>query len=1139
MDFAFRGLDEWRLLEDAIKRIQAPEPLGLVGDSSEWFGVRPKNETGDCLLTEGAAYELMEDSFWTSTSGIYPRLVSFVGETGSGKSTLISLLSKFSNSPLKSLFKTPAVGDSGSLQSTSSNVHLYADPETFLNETPLLYTDCEGMDGDKVPAEMKMSVAGTADSLDSLPYASQTSGFDSQDIAWEKKPGNGGSWTRKEITKTLFPRILYIFSDVVVFIPYNRIRLEDTILQLVQWGHNATVQSYNKPVLPSAIIAFINRDEQVNPGDYNLEAAKGSVFDKPSLKDVSSDKGLQQYIQYWKTNDHAIVSAEDLLSCYYSSVSVVHFPSGKRPTTMHQQVEKLYGRINEVCLTSQGRREEAWMKWNAATLPLFVRKALTHFASNYETPFNFSDAWVDLQHISFNFNGSIFNLARMIRGDRGLAGMDLWEEISGFVASALFLNCVRTKQPDCRPAAKIWKQCDEAAEQYWKKFWPCEYRIETKDGLQRCVNAPSGHTHHQTGHVVKGGDKDHIASHQLPEVQKMFQRLVEKALSRLTSKLGSHSNDHERLKEASKIHLEQTKEFYRSVGDIDKFVSHLTCLVCLDGVPEHSLPCGHVICRVCATAAGESTPGGFVTLQRCPLQDHQNEFWSQKWAGYIKPSQAGLRILSLDGGGIKGVVEMEILNRLQKHLCPIPVRDCFDLIVGTSAGGIIACALGPGGLDTKQCDTEFVRVSSKAFTKPRESNMPGWIGTLVEGVAAFLNQGLYRSTSLEDALKEGLPELSLFGGTFKFKSPSVKTAVTTSTRHGQVIVLGNYNRNPPKRGKNLTPSRARATSAAPLYFSPFSHEGTKQVYLDGGLWHNNPIRIADSEVKVIWPGDKHAHPDMILSIGTGFHKTELNASNGAQLYLEQVVNESIPEASRSSKSKSFVYGIAEIGMSQFIRSLNSERIWHEWLQARAPGAEFESRYRRLNVEFNKVVSMDNTSDATIDTCRDAVKGISEKTFQSVADQLIASCFFFRVDKESMHTDSKGSYECCGKISMADSFFWSLPDYCTGVIECRLQPESVKLLGEHFENLPRKPYFIIKETHAKYAESVSIDSNILKTMRGEGSFRMTRDLRVTSELAETEIFLNTRDTQKPGFQISGFPRRVKDDEDDGESPLFNH
>lgn len=142
-----------------------------------------------------------------------------------------------------------------------------------------------------------------------------------------------------------------------------------------------------------------------------------------------------------------------------------------------------------------------------------------------------------------------------------------------------------------------------------------------------------------------------MSSHTLEQLQEKFRHRVEKAFVELRSKLRNHSDDHERLREASKIHLVQARQFYESIGNTDELVSHLTCLVCLDGVPEHSLPCGHVICRACAEAAGESTPGGIVTLQGCPLQDHRKDYWLRGWVGYIKPSQAGLRILSLDGYG--------------------------------------------------------------------------------------------------------------------------------------------------------------------------------------------------------------------------------------------------------------------------------------------------------------------------------------------------------------------------------------------------------------------------------------------------------------------------------------------------------
>ncbi|KAI8649356.1 hypothetical protein NCS56_01483700 [Fusarium sp. Ph1] len=423
-------LDDCLLLNDAIKRSRAPR-LRQIDDNSEWFGVRHNNEAGDWSLVESLAYDLLVDSFETPTSVTYPVLVSFVGATGSGKSTLINLLSKFSDPLSANHFKTPAVGDSGCLQSASSNVHLYVDPRTFRTRSPLLYAECEGMDGDEIPAEMKKPLAGALASNDPLPHASQIPEPGSQDIIWSKMPRHTGTWTRKEITRILFPKILYVFSDVVVF-PFSRIRLDDAVFQLVKWGHNATIQSYNKPFLPNACIVFINRGDQVDPHEYDFSAARKWFFEQPCIQDISKDKALQPYIQYWETREHYIFSAEHLLRRYYFS--------------------KLYGRISEVCPEPQIRQDWVQWKWNAATLPLLVRKAFTHFASKYETSFNISDAWVDLQNFSPDFNWSIFNLARVVRGHRDLShtGMDLWVSIGGFVASCLFLHCVRAKQADCR-----------------------------------------------------------------------------------------------------------------------------------------------------------------------------------------------------------------------------------------------------------------------------------------------------------------------------------------------------------------------------------------------------------------------------------------------------------------------------------------------------------------------------------------------------------------------------------------------------------------------------------------------------------------------------------------------------------------
>jgi hypothetical protein len=79
--------------------------------------------------------------------------------------------------------------------------------------------------------------------------------------------------------------------------------------------------------------------------------------------------------------------------------------------------------------------------------------------------------------------------------------------------------------------------------------------------------------------------------------------------------------------------------------------------------------------------------------------------------------------------------------------------------------------------------------------------MPGPVGFLVDKMTAFLNQGLYLSEPFEDSLRKEMPDIPIFGGKCRFQLPSVKTAITTSTREGQVIVLSNYNRLPPKQGR--------------------------------------------------------------------------------------------------------------------------------------------------------------------------------------------------------------------------------------------------------------------------------------------------------------------------------------------------
>ena len=70
--------------------------------------------------------------------------------------------------------------------------------------------------------------------------------------------------------------------------------------------------------------------------------------------------------------------------------------------------------------------------------------------------------------------------------------------------------------------------------------------------------------------------------------------------------------------------------------------------------------------------------------------------------------------------------------------------------------------------------------------------------------------------------------------------------------------------------------RARATSAAPSFFRSFKSERNNRGYLDGALYHNNPVRVADLERRLIWPDTNNSPPDILLSIGTGCDNTIRN-----------------------------------------------------------------------------------------------------------------------------------------------------------------------------------------------------------------------------------------------------------------------
>lgn len=108
------------------------------------------------------------------------------------------------------------------------------------------------------------------------------------------------------------------------------------------------------------------------------------------------------------------------------------------------------------------------------------------------------------------------------------------------------------------------------------------------------------------------------------------------------------------------------------------------CAICLLRRPEHVMKCRHSVCDFCVQifATPRVTEEYTYTFSSCICCGRPADLLVR-----LKPPSAGLRILSIDGGGVRGIVPLEFLNLLQKSLgSSCRVQDLFDLALGTSVG---------------------------------------------------------------------------------------------------------------------------------------------------------------------------------------------------------------------------------------------------------------------------------------------------------------------------------------------------------------------------------------------------------------------------------------------------------------------
>lgn len=231
------------------------------------------------------------------------------------------------------------------------------------------------------------------------------------------------------------------------------------------------------------------------------------------------------------------------------------------------------------------------------------------------------------------------------------------------------------------------------------------------------------------------------------------------------------------------------------------------------------------------------------------------------------------RILTIDGGGIKGVFPASFLATVEDTI-EDNIANYFDLIVGTSTGGIIAMGLGLG-LSAKEILAFYEESGPYIFGGNRFLRSLRWLGI-----------AKYSSKKLKEKLSICFNQRKL--------GDSVKRLVIpcTNLETGEVHVYKTAHHPRLQRDyKEEAIEVILATTAAPTYFRPHkSSSGTPLT--DGGIWANNPVCVAVIEAISLlnWSRDSIR----VLSIGCTTEPLKINwgrrSSLGIIYWAKKLIN---------------------------------------------------------------------------------------------------------------------------------------------------------------------------------------------------------------------------------------------------------
>jgi uncharacterized protein len=335
-----------------------------------------------------------------------------------------------------------------------------------------------------------------------------------------------------------------------------------------------------------------------------------------------------------------------------------------------------------------------------------------------------------------------------------------------------------------------------------------------------------------------------------------------------------------------------------------------------------------------------------------------------------------VRILSIDGGGIRGVIPATLLSRLEKTIQresgnpDAKLIDYFDFLAGTSTGGIITSILNTPVSAAEPTKPKYSAQDLLSFYEKEGPRIfkARWLAKFFGSIG--LADEKYDVASLEAVLNDNLGTDWLS----QMMKPCLIPAFNLEEGRTHFFCSHDHQRGLKDDKEYRMKDVCRATSAAPSYFEPARIRNAKEAYqpfIDGGVFANNPTLCAIAEVGKA-KGAFSPTEMFVLSLGTGRVQTSYSFNRWKKAVALLIVPELI---------NIMMDGVSETTHFVTRKLFDNLKVGHQYV-----------RFDPILTD-PELAQMDNASPSNINRLKSVGEGIfndNEAEFTRIAQMLINS-----------------------------------------------------------------------------------------------------------------------------------------------------